>query len=162
MGASQQGAILMRIFSPKTIEQSLMEIVTIWARSRSKDPSTKVGAAIYDPVNGGTYLGYNGFPAGLPDLDSWWEDREVKARLVVHAEVNAAHKALQSGADLKRCWLVCTHLPCERCMTEVVSSLGIKRIIWSRDDYKSCTDTTREHAKFLAEQLQITMERIEP
>ena len=69
----------------------------------SKDPSTKVGAVIVDP---GTNLvfghGYNGFPRGIQDTEERYNDRELKYKLVVHAEVNAILMAgsLARGATL--------------------------------------------------------------
>mgnify|MGYP001381460562 CR=1 FL=1 len=56
----------------------------------SKDPSTQVGAVI---VESGTNLvlgqGYNGFARGIDDSPERYENRELKYKLVVHAEVNA-------------------------------------------------------------------------
>lgn len=56
----------------------------------SKDPSTKVGAVLVQPdrrlVVG---LGYNGFARGVLDTEERLTNRELKYKLVVHAEVNA-------------------------------------------------------------------------
>lgn len=58
----------------------------------SKDPSTKVGAVLIS-TDGKEFVGYNGFPRGVIDTDERLNNREVKYKLVVHAEVNAILKA---------------------------------------------------------------------
>jgi dCMP deaminase len=64
----------------------LAEHIAQWSR----DPSTKVGAVL---VERGTNLvlglGYNGFARGVDDAEERYADRELKYKLVVHAEVNA-------------------------------------------------------------------------
>ena len=57
--------------------------------SWSKDPSTKVGAVIFDEQKRVVSLGYNGFPKGVDDDPKRYADRELKYRMVVHAEANA-------------------------------------------------------------------------
>lgn len=58
----------------------------------SKDPSTKVGAVLISK-DGQEFLGYNGFPRGVFDSEERLNNRELKYKLVVHAEVNAILKA---------------------------------------------------------------------
>lgn len=60
----------------------------------SKDPSTKVGAVLVNPLGHMVGMGFNGFPAGVQDHDARYADRDTKLGLVVHAEVNAI---LQAG-----------------------------------------------------------------
>jgi dCMP deaminase len=60
----------------------------------SKDPSTKVGAVIVDPLHHIVGTGYNGFPVGVADTDERLNDRPTKYAMVVHAELNAI---LQAG-----------------------------------------------------------------
>jgi dCMP deaminase len=71
---------------------ALAEHVAQW----SKDPSTKVGAVV---VERDTYLvlglGYNGFARGVKDTEERLNNRELKYRFVVHAEINAI---LMAGA----------------------------------------------------------------
>ena len=64
---------------------ALAEHVAGW----SKDPSTKVGAVLVDNQNIVVGLGYNGFPRGVEDSDERLNNRDLKLKLVVHAEVNA-------------------------------------------------------------------------
>lgn len=56
---------------------------------RSKDPSTKVGAVLVSPDTLPISRGFNGFPKGVLDTMTRYEDREEKYRLIVHAEINA-------------------------------------------------------------------------
>lgn len=76
----------------------LAKFVSGW----SKDPSTKVGAVLVNYDIGQEFIGYNGFPRGVEDLPERYEDRELKYKLVVHAEVNAILKAgnLARGSSL--------------------------------------------------------------
>lgn len=64
----------------------LAEHVARW----SKDPSTQVGAVLVNPdtkvIVG---LGYNGFARGVNDSTERLNNRELKYKYVVHAEVNA-------------------------------------------------------------------------
>jgi len=147
------------IQSQQSIERSILEVVKRWAELRSKDPSTKVGAAIYDPENGGLFLGYNGFAKGLPDEDYMWES-PLKYDYVIHAEMNALIKALSSGINIKNCWLVCTHLPCEKCMRDVVAVHKPCRVIYNSDDYRSCTEKTKNFAAKICSHLSINLERL--
>lgn len=59
----------------------------------SKDPSTQVGAVLVNRACRKEFLGYNGFPEGVQDTLERYQDRELKYKLIVHAEVNAILKA---------------------------------------------------------------------
>ena len=163
------------LLSRLSLVGSIMSVVQQWADSRSKDPSTKVGAGIYDPANGGLYLGYNGFPPGIEDDEEVWNRKETlrthespakpqwqwsKYDLVVHAEVNAVRKALTAGVDMTKAIMVCTHLPCERCMKDVVCTHGLKTIYYNSADYASCSDKTKAFAGYCVNTLGIFMEQI--
>jgi deoxycytidylate deaminase len=121
--------------SRSPIDVSCMALAVLWAELRSKDPRTRVGACVYHPKSGGLFLGYNGFPAGVPDLKSVWEQRDrtqqqtSKYHFVVHAEINAIRKALTVFRDLSECLLYVTHYPCHACMKEVISA-GLKTVVY--------------------------------
>ena len=59
----------------------------------SKDPSSKIGAVLVNTHNQVVGLGYNGFPRGVEDSEKRYNNRDVKLKLVVHAEVNAVVSA---------------------------------------------------------------------
>jgi dCMP deaminase len=91
----------------------------------SKDPSTKVGAVI-TRGNRIVSVGYNGFPQGVKDHPGRYEDREMKYKIIVHAERNAIIFAAQ---DLTGCTLYTTpFMPCSTCAGIVIQS-GIKRVV---------------------------------
>lgn len=155
----------MNLKSEATLYESVLRVVEAWASSRSKDPSTKVGAGVYDPETSGLFLGYNGFPSGIPDDSNVWNRREeapgkfelTKYDLVVHAEQNAARKALQAGANLCNSVLVCTHIPCPRCMRDIVASNRIRTVVFRRATYKSLTTRDLKVIAHIAAALSITL-----
>jgi dCMP deaminase len=65
----------------------------------SKDPSTKVGAVLVNNLKQVVGMGYNGFARGIADTDERLNTRELKYKLVVHAEVNAIIQAGQAARD---------------------------------------------------------------
>lgn len=90
----------------------------------SKDPSTRVGAAI----TRGKFivsLGFNGFPSGIAD-DDRIQDRPTKYKIVIHAEENAILSARQ---DLRGTTLyVVPLLPCSSCAAKIIQ-VGITRVV---------------------------------
>jgi dCMP deaminase len=99
-----------------------------YVSTRSKDPSTKVGAVIVRP-DGKTIasLGYNGFPRGMSDDPALYADREVKYSRIVHAEMNAI---LNAGGSVDGCTLYTSKLPpCDRCAV-FVAQAGITRVVY--------------------------------
>lgn len=124
------------VYSSKApIDLACMALATLWSKLRSKDPRTKVGACVYHPKSGALFLGYNGFPSGVPDLKSVWDQRDraqtsAKYAFVVHAEVNAIRKALTVFQDLSECVLYVTHYPCHACMKDSVLTSGLKTVVY--------------------------------
>ncbi len=100
----------------------LAEHISAW----SKDPSTKCGAVIVDSHNKIISLGFNGLPRGVPDLEEYLLDRELKLQMILHAEVNAILFARQ---DLKGCTIYTwPFLSCCRCATVIIQS-GLTRVV---------------------------------
>lgn len=95
----------------------LAQLVASW----SKDPSTKVGAAIFDGKRV-VSTGYNGPPSGVPDMPT---DRETKLRRTIHAEKNAIVFAKR---DLTGCTLYVTHHPCGPCAA-IIAQSGISTVV---------------------------------
>lgn len=92
----------------------------------SKDPSTQCGAVIVDANRRVVATGYNGFPRGVDDNPTRYNDRDEKYRYVVHAEANAILNAVASvkGGTL----YVNPMQPCQECAKLVIQS-GIKRVV---------------------------------
>lgn len=95
----------------------------------SKDPSTKVGAVIVSPDKQILSTGYNGFPANIEDKPEWYDDREMKYSLIIHAEMNAILNAAKNGINIKDAWLFVTSLPvCANCAKHVCQA-GIGAVV---------------------------------
>jgi dCMP deaminase len=92
----------------------------------SKDPSTKVGAVIFDDKRRIVSAGYNGFARGVKDTSSRLHDRDTKYKLTLHAEANAI---LFATGALDGCTIVVTHPCCAQCAAQIIQS-GIKHVVW--------------------------------
>ena len=97
-------------------------LVSMW----SKDPSTKCGAVIVDPMNRVVSVGYNGFPRGCDDSIEKYKDRDTKLLRILHAEHNAI---LFARRDLTGCTIYVHPLPpCAHC-TGMIIQTGITRVV---------------------------------
>jgi len=97
--------------------------------SWSKDPSTKVGAVAVGPNRNVLAQGYNGFPRGIFDYEDRYNNREVKYRYVVHAEMNVIYNASYNGVSLDGATLYIHGLPpCSECAKGILQ-VGIKCVI---------------------------------
>ncbi len=104
----------------------------------SKDPSTAVGAVIVGPDRELISAGFNGFPRGIADTPERLHDREMKYKLIVHAEINSVMAAARLGIRVKGCtmYLVATNStgttwggpPCTRCTVELIQA-GIVEVV---------------------------------
>jgi len=104
----------------------LAEHISQW----SYDPRTKVGAVIVDNKKRVVSMGYNGFPRGVQDLESRYEDRPTKHLFVCHAERNALDNAPHS---VEGCTLYVPLLPCNQCAMSIIQN-GISRVVTYRPD----------------------------
>jgi dCMP deaminase len=92
----------------------------------SLDPSTKVGAVIIDQNKRIISLGYNGFPQGVEDRHDRLHNRDIKYKMVVHAERNAIIFAQRS---LQNCILYTwPMMSCGPCAAMIIQA-GIKRVV---------------------------------
>lgn len=101
----------------------------------SKDPSTKVGAVIVDKRNIVRGMGYNGFPRGVKDTPDRYNDREIKYRFVVHAELNAILNATGPVAGCTIYVWPTLMIPnvCPECCKSVIQS-GIIEVVGQRGE----------------------------
>jgi dCMP deaminase len=100
----------------------LAALVASW----SKDPSTQVGSVITDGHNRIYSVGFNGLPVGVKDTAERLENRELKYRMIIHAERNAilfAHRSLV-GATI----YIHPLAPCPSCASMVIQA-GIRRVV---------------------------------
>ena len=94
--------------------------------TKSKDNSTKVGAIIVDSKFRPVSFGYNGFARGVDDTPERLNNRELKYKMIVHAELNAA---LFAKRDLDDCTLYTyPFMPCSNCAAAMINA-GITRCV---------------------------------
>ena len=99
--------------------------------SWSKDPSTRVGSVIVDEDRRVVSVGYNGLAKGVEDLEERLNDRDIKYKIIVHAERNAI---LFSNRSLKGCTLYTwPFMSCSTCASMVIQS-GISRVVAPETD----------------------------
>lgn len=96
----------------------------------SKDPSTQVGAIIFDDKRRLVSAGYNGLPRGVEDSPRRLQDRETKLKMTLHAEKNAVSFAT---VPLDGSTLVCTHPCCTQCAAMLIQ-VGVKHVCWPRPE----------------------------
>ena len=102
----------------------LAQLVSTW----SKDPSTQVGCVAVRNRNV-IAQGYNGFPRGMDDDPQYYNDRPLKYRLIVHAEMNAIYNAAENGVSLKGSTIYVIGLPiCHDCAKGLIQA-GISRVV---------------------------------
>lgn len=93
---------------------------------KSKDPSTQVGAVIVRPDRTVASVGFNGLPRGVADTPERLHDRDLKLRLIRHAEANACSFARESLAG---CTLYVWPIPpCSQCAAQLIAE-GVTRVV---------------------------------
>lgn len=104
----------------------------------SKDPRTQVGSIIVGPDREQRADGFNGFPRGIADTIDRLNDRDLKMKLIVHAERNAICNAARIGVSVRGCTLYLAATddtgmiwggpPCTACSIELIQA-GIAEIV---------------------------------
>lgn len=105
---------------------------------KSKDPNTRVGAFVIGPDNEILSGGFNGLPRGIADTPERLNNRDLKLKLIVHAEMNALLSAARTGTRIKgsTLYIACTDdtgeiwggPPCTRCCVEAIQ-VGIGEVV---------------------------------
>jgi len=115
------------------------------ARSRSEDPQTKTGCALFDENWHTVATGFNGFaPKYVPD-QSIFSDRKFKSNLINHAEINAIINSSKPAT-----YLFSVLSPCISC-AKTIAATKIKEVYYIRQylsagknpdmEYKSIFDS---------------------
>jgi dCMP deaminase len=99
--------------------------------TKSKDPSTKVGAVIVGPDHEIRSTGYNGLPRNLADTDERYT-KPLKYQLINHAEENAILHCSRIGVSSKGCRLYVPWIPCSLCAKSIIQS-GITEVIYHKE-----------------------------
>lgn len=116
----------------------------IWS-SKSKDPSTQVGACIVSEDGRVLSTGYNGTPNNWNDDFFPWDnntqigEENTKYPYVIHAEMNTIMNYKGSLKDFKNSTIYVTLFPCSNCAKLIVQS-GIKKVVYLADDRKDTKD----------------------
>ncbi|MFV9875073.1 MAG: cytidine/deoxycytidylate deaminase family protein [Rickettsiales endosymbiont of Dermacentor nuttalli] len=96
--------------------------------TKSKDPSSKVGAIIVGPDHEVRSTGYNGLPRGLKDTEERYS-KPLKYNLINHAEENAILNCSRVGISTKGCSLYVPWIPCSLCTKSIIQA-GIVEVIY--------------------------------
>ena len=102
----------------------MAQLVSTW----SKDASSLVGCVAVRNRNV-IAQGYYGFPRGMDDDPQYYNDRPLKYRLIVHAEMNCIFNAAQNGVSLYGSTLYIYPLPaCHECAKGIIQA-GVVRVV---------------------------------
>lgn len=96
----------------------------------SKDPQTKVGSCIVNADRQVISLGFNGFPRGIVDLASRYDDKQLKYLFVSHAERNALDNAF---CNVQGATIYTTLFPCNECAKGIIQK-GIYTVVTPHPD----------------------------
>ena len=98
----------------------------------SKDPMSKIGSVLVSHDRRYLSYGYNGFPRGISD-DGRLHDRDLKRKLVEHAERNCLHNSPFDAFNLA-CTLYVTAPCCTEC-TKAIIQHGVRRVVYLPFDF---------------------------
>lgn len=116
----------------------------IWS-SKSKDPSTQVGACIVSEDGRVLSIGYNGTPNNWNDDFFPWDnntqlgEENTKYPYVIHAEMNAIMNYKGSIKEFENSTIYVTLFPCSNC-AKLIAQSGIKKVVYLTDDRKDTID----------------------
>ena len=101
---------------------------------KSKDQTTQIGAVIVGKDREIVSTGYNSFPRGLSDNESYRQERPEKYYWFEHAERNAIYNAARIGVSTKGCtmYLSCG-IPCADCARGIINA-GICKVFVEKVD----------------------------
>jgi dCMP deaminase len=91
----------------------------------SKDPNKQVGAVCVSPDKRSMVVGYNGLPVGIADSDKVLNDKELKNKLMVHAEANCI---VNSNHSVRGWTMHVTKAPCLDCAKLLINA-RMKRVV---------------------------------
>ena len=128
----------------------LAEFISNW----SKDPSTKVGSVIVDKYKRIVSTGYNGLPKDIKDTKERYENRDIKYKIILHAEENALAYAKR---DLTDCTLYVSGLPpCAHCASLIISA-GIKKVVFKKQEIPERWIESTKLSKTILEEAEIKL-----
>jgi dCMP deaminase len=99
-----------------------------FVRTKSKDPSRKVGSVIVTQDNVTVQTGFNGFAKGVNDKLPERYLRPLKYKFTIHAEDNAVLLSARYGKALNGTIMYCWLFPCSDCANSITQA-GIKKVV---------------------------------
>ena len=147
---------------PPTWHEYFMALAYLTA-SKSKDPSTKVGAVIVAEGNSIISTGYNGLPRGVNDDPKLYyrnNQRPSKYFWYEHAERNAIYNAAKQGIILNNTIIITPGIPCVDCLRGIIQS-GIKAIFTHKEWREETTPLITSDQPWHKEQRSVVTEMIE-
>jgi dCMP deaminase len=120
--------------------------------SRSLDPSTKVGCVVVKNDKELSF-GWNCFPDKVVDTSDRWNNRDLKYKMIVHAEINAIINKNVRGATA-----YVTHHPCSCCMAAMIQA-GIERVVTLKPepDFESRWEESIRISKMMCEEADVDL-----
>ena len=115
----------------------------------SKDPSRKIGAVAVGSKGQVLAQGYNGFPRKISHSSDRLNNRELKYKFIVHAEMNLIYNAGYNGVSLDGSTVYVTGLPvCSECAKGLIQ-VGVQQVVMPEqmdipDNWKSSFEFTKE------------------
>jgi dCMP deaminase len=156
--------------TPNKWNNHFLEIALLNAKM-SKDPSTKVGAIITTREHDFISAGFNGLPRKLKDTEERLNNRELKLKLVVHAEMNSILAAAKLGIKLNDCtmYIAATNNdgsiwggpPCSRCLVEILQTGITKIVTYNRKQVPSRWKEDLDFSMSLIDEAKIQYEELE-
>jgi dCMP deaminase len=131
--------------------------LTYFIASRSKDPSTQVGAVIVDGHNKPLGIGYNGIPQSIPDKEINWK-RPDKYVFIEHAEINAMEHASTGIHSLMGTTLYVSAMPCPDCIRRIITK-RIRRVVYGQMAAKMLSEETVAKTKDMAKMVNLPLEQ---
>ncbi len=96
---------------------------------KSLDPSTQIGAILFNPAEGMVAAGCNEFCRGIrTDIPERWSNRETKLFYIEHAERNAIYDACRKGVKTEGLILFAPWFACVDCGRAIIQA-GIKEVV---------------------------------
>lgn len=131
-------------------QRTLLEIAYNFAQ-RSPDPSTQVGAVLFDqPMYEGVSIvkplmatgSWNRFPDNVEYTDDRWE-RPLKYEYIEHAERGCIYSAAFNGIETRGLGMACTWGPCADCARAIIQS-GIRVFVTHKQAMDRSPDRWRD------------------
>jgi dCMP deaminase len=119
--------------------------LTYYVASKSKDPSTHIGAVIVGKNHEIRSTGFNGLPRGMKESDER-NTRPNKYNFYEHGERNAIVNSARIGIPLEGCTMYTNGIPCVDCARAIIQA-GITTVVvdkeWNDNNYEKWVESAK-------------------